>query len=180
MNYTQYSDHLKLCQYLGKEPEGEYKEFYDFITEVWKDMEFIVINEHNKQGILFHKGTEFYMEQDFKNGWLWCDYDRVWSFFINKKVIEVSDTQDFIRGMVEEHLKSQVQTPILEYGAAVAAVEKHLKSQVQTPLPCDGGGHGRVEEHLKSQVSTPPKPTKVHSGPVKEHLKCMNIPKNNL
>ena len=82
MNYRQYSDHIKLCKYLGREPEGEFKEFYDFLTELWKDMEFIVINEHN---ILFHKGDEFFVAQDFKNGWLECYWDRVWSFLRTTK-----------------------------------------------------------------------------------------------
>jgi hypothetical protein len=137
MTYRQYSDHIKLCQYLGKEPQGEFKEFYDFITELWKDMEFSVINDHNKQGIIFHKGTDFYMEQDFKNGWLWCESDRVWSFFRFKKGLEVPETQDFIRGMVEEHLKSKVyttlSTPSRRSRPHCQWVEEHLKSKVSTP-----------------------------------------------
>ena len=111
MTYQQYSDHLKLCQYLGKEPQGEFKEFCDFLTELWKDMEFTVINEHNKQGIIFHKGTDFYTEQDFKNGWLWCSLDRIWSFFQIKKGMEVPEIENFIQSMVEEHLKCKVSTP---------------------------------------------------------------------
>jgi hypothetical protein len=111
MTYRQYSDHLKLCQYLGKEPQGEFKAFYDFITGLWKDMEFSVINDHNKQGIIFHKGNNYYMEQDFKNGWVWCERGRVWSFFSSTKGMEIPETQDFIQSMVEEHLKCQVLTP---------------------------------------------------------------------
>jgi hypothetical protein len=111
MTYQQYSDHLKVCQYLGKEPQGEFKEFCVFLTELWKDMEFTVSNELNKQGIIYHKGTDFYMEQDFKNGWLWCSLDRIWSFFQIKKGMEYTETQDFIQSMVEEHLKCKVSTP---------------------------------------------------------------------
>jgi hypothetical protein len=108
MTYRQYSDHIKLCQYLEKDIEGEYKEFYDFITGLWKDMEFTVINE---QVIALHKGKEIFMEQDFKNGWLWCDYDWVWSFFRTTKGMEVPETKDFIQGMVGEHIKCKVLTP---------------------------------------------------------------------
>ena len=112
MTYGQYSDHIKLCQYLGKELQGEFKDFYDFITFLWKDMEFSVINDHNDLFIILHKGTDFYMGQDFKNGWLECQWDRIWSFFRIKKGMEVPETKVFIRGMVEEHLKCKVDTTL--------------------------------------------------------------------
>ncbi len=112
MTYWQYSDHIKLCLYLGKEPRGEFKVFYDFLTELWKDMEILVVDNYNEQGnghtIIFHKGYEFYMEQDFNRGCLECHWDRIWSFFRFKKCMNVPETQDFIRGMVEEHLKCKV------------------------------------------------------------------------
>jgi hypothetical protein len=115
MTYRQYSDHIKLCQYLGKEPQGEFKEFYDFLTELWKDMEISVIDIYNDRGnghtIILHKGDMFYMEQDFNNDGLRCDWDRVWSFFRSTKGMKHTETQDFIRGMVEEHLKCKALTP---------------------------------------------------------------------
>jgi hypothetical protein len=110
MTYQQYSDHIKVCQYLGKEPQGEFKAFYDFITGLWKDMEFSVNDNHNKQGIVIHKGSDYYMEQDFKNGYSWCHPERVWSFFQSTKGMEYTETQVFIQSMVEEHLKCQVLT----------------------------------------------------------------------
>ena len=153
MNYRQYSDHIKLCQYLGKEPQGNFKDFYDCITELWKDMEFSVNNNHNEQGnghtIIFHKGTDFYMEQDFKNDRLRCEWDRVWSFFRTKKGMEVPETQDFIQSMVEEHLKCKVSTPHIRKGFVVRKVEEHLKCKVKTTLdttlstpPCQIGSPG--------------------------------------
>ena len=138
MTYRQYSDHIKLCQYLGKELQGEFKEFYDFLTELWNDMEFSVINKHNKQcnghTIIFHKGTDFYMEQDFKNDRLRCEWDRVWTFFRIKKGMKVSETQDFIQSMVEEHLKCKVLTPPAGRFSRPCPVEEHLKCKVDTTL----------------------------------------------
>jgi hypothetical protein len=130
MTYRQYSDHIKLCQYLGKEPQGEFREFYDFVTGLWKDMEISVIDD---QGILFHKGDGLFMRQDFKNGWFWCDWDRVWSFFRIVKTMELLETQDFIRGVVEEHLKCKALTPSMCCGCAPAWVEEHLKCKALTP-----------------------------------------------
>ena len=135
MTYRQYSDHIKLCTYLGKEPRGEFKDFYGFLTELWRDMEISVVDNYKVQSIILHKGDMFYMEQDFKNGWLWCDWDRVWSFFESKKGMEVSDTQDFIQSMVEEHLKCRVLTPSHDAHGGAMAVEEHLKCRVLTPLP---------------------------------------------
>jgi hypothetical protein len=119
MTYQQYTDHLKLCQYLGKEPLGEFKEFHDFISDLWKDMTFSVINDHNEQCIIFHKGTDFFMQQDFKNGKLKCQWDRIWSFFLIKKGMEIPELKDFIQSMVEQHLKCKVLTPF-EYHISYA------------------------------------------------------------
>jgi hypothetical protein len=129
MTYQQYTHHIKLCLYLGKEPQGEFKEYYDFITCLWKDMEFTVVDEHNKQGIIFHKGDEFYMEQDFKNGLLRCQWDRIWLFFTIKKSMELPDLHDFIQSMVEEQLKCQTLTPVGRLFVHHLEVEEHLKCQ---------------------------------------------------
>ena len=138
MKYQQYSDHIKLCLYLGKEPQGEFKEFYDFLTELWNDMEISVINDHNEQGsghtIIFHKGNNYYMEQNFKNKWLRCDWDRVWTFFRSIKGMKHTETQDFIRGMVEEHLKCKALTPYFDLRSHTKQVEEHLKYKVEEHL----------------------------------------------
>ncbi len=134
MTYRQYSDHIKLCQYLGKEPQGEFKEYYDFITGLWVDMEISVVDNYKVQSIILHKGTDFYMKQDFKNDYFWCYWDRVWSFFRTKKDMKVPEIQDFIQSMVEEHLKFKVSTPPLPHNRHGHLVEEHLKCKVNTTL----------------------------------------------
>jgi hypothetical protein len=172
MTYIQYSDHLKVCHYLGKEPGGEFKDFYDFLTELWKDMEFSVINDHNEQGIILHKGTDFYMEQDFKNGLLWCEYNRVCSFFRTKKCMEIPETQVFIQSMVEEHLKCKVSTPAERDPVGARWVEEHLKCKVSTPNATSPDALRTVEEHLKCKVSTPSREMTSTGCLVEQHLKC--------
>ena len=132
MTYRQYSDHIKLCLYLGKEPRGEFKDFYDFITGLWMDMEISVVDNYKVQSIIFHKGDMFYMEQDFKNGWLRCDWDRVWSFFRSTKGMGESETKDFIQSMVEEHIKCRVLTPFSCGQIRRNRVEEHLKCRFLT------------------------------------------------
>jgi hypothetical protein len=130
MTYQQYSIHIKLCVYLGREPEDEFRGFYDFIMGLWEDMDFSVDNE---QVIIFHKGTNFYMGLDFKDGQLWCQYERVWSFFRYKKCMEYTETQDFVRSMVEQYLKCKVSTPIGKFSEDTLKVEQYLKCKVLTP-----------------------------------------------
>jgi hypothetical protein len=127
VNYKQYSDHIKLCHYLGKEPQGEFKEFHDFLTGLWKDMEFTVIDDNNEQGIIFHKGTDFYMEQDFKNKQFWYQRKPVYSFFRDEKDMNHTDILNFIMSVVEQHLKCITLTPRCAPYYAPPLVEKHLK-----------------------------------------------------
>ena len=125
------------------------------MTELWKDMEFTVVDEHNKQGIIFHKGTDFYMEQDFKNGWLRCELNRVWSFFHINKGLEEPETQDFLLIMVEEHLKCQTLTPWTLGLYLDFPEEEHLKFKALTPTKMHYGSVGEVEEHLKHKLKSP-------------------------
>jgi hypothetical protein len=155
MNYRQYSDHIKLCLYLGKEPGGEFKEYYDFITGLWRDMEISVVDNYKVQSIILHKGDMFYMEQDFKNDGLRCDWDRIWSFFQFKKGLEVPETKDFIQSMVEEHLKCKVSTPDWLRYILVDRVEEHLKCTALTPATLLPFVVTLVEEHLKCKALTP-------------------------
>jgi hypothetical protein len=159
MTYQQYSDHIKLCAYLGKEPQGEFKVLHDFITGLWKDMEFTVVDNYNNQGnghtIIFHKGTYFYMEQDSNIGYLWCHPDRVWSFFQNKRGFDLPEIQDFIQSMVVEHFKREVSTPHTQPVGHVLLVEEHLKNKAPTPVEDKRFIFELVEEYLKHKLETP-------------------------
>jgi hypothetical protein len=108
MTYQQYSDHIKLCLYLGKEPQGEFKEIYDFITGMWDGIQI----SGGEDIIIFHKGKDFYMARDYKLMRLWCHKDRVWSFFRDRKDMITSETKDFIKCIVEQHIKCTVPNPL--------------------------------------------------------------------
>ena len=56
------------------------------------------------------KGTWLF-EQDYKNGWFWCDQDEIWSFFENNYSANYTDIQSFIKSLLEEHNKLSVFTP---------------------------------------------------------------------
>jgi len=109
MTYNDYRTYILSCEYLGKEPTGEYKRVYDFLTGMWNDME-IVVNSQNGR-IIIQKEEEWFIERDLKYGYLWCNQDRVWSFFRYGMGIEPSEIEDFTKSAVEEHLKCKVETP---------------------------------------------------------------------
>jgi hypothetical protein len=104
MNYRQYSDHVKLCQYLGKEPEGEFKGFYDFFTGLWGDMVIDVFYDYDTHVVILYKGVDFYMGMDTKTDYLVLSYDKVWSPFLSLGIDETIETILFIQKMFVEHL----------------------------------------------------------------------------
>ena len=131
MTYQQYSVHIKVCHYLGKEPAGQYKRIYDFLTELWDGMVIVVYSRYNRVVLL--KKCEWVFEQDLETGYLWCRGSSVWSFFQDDVVMEDTEIQDFIISAVEEHLKCQVGTPQFGHEVYTDWVEEHLKCQVGTP-----------------------------------------------
>jgi hypothetical protein len=61
--------------------------------------------------IFYTIDDNIYMEMILKNGYLWVNYNRVWSIFESKFGMEYEQIQDLIKGIVEEHFKSGSLTP---------------------------------------------------------------------
>ena len=170
MNYNDYRTYILTCEYLGKEPAGQYKRIYDFLTERWDGIEVVVDSRFNR--IVLQKGGEWFMYQDMKNGHLWCQYEHVWSFFQNIMGMEIPEIQDFVKSTVEEHLKCKVGTPGEVEAALLLPVEEHLKCKVGTPRRTLVSKLTLVEEHLKCKVGTPGQRRVIPLSLVEEHLKC--------
>ena len=109
MTYIEYVTHTKVCVFLDREPTGQYKKIHDFLTNLWDGMD-VVVDSRSYQ-IILQKGGKWFMEQDNENGYLWCQYGEVWSFFLNDMGMEIPEIQDFVKSTVEEHLKCKVGTP---------------------------------------------------------------------
>jgi hypothetical protein len=67
--------------------------------------------EKYPERIFLMKDNMVMFEQDFKNGYLWCDYKLVWSVFENEYGFTYTDIQSFIKDVVERHFKMGVITP---------------------------------------------------------------------
>ena len=53
----------------------------------------------------------YYFRQDDKNDRLWCNYNKVWSFFDRKLGLDYTDIQELIHYMVDKTLNCEVNTP---------------------------------------------------------------------
>ena len=60
---------------------------------------------------LWYKGDDWYFEQDEENGYLWCQYDRVWSVFETNYSPKYAEIQVIIKDLMERHYKLRGLTP---------------------------------------------------------------------
>ena len=112
MVYNEYRTYILTCEYLNREPSGDYRKVHDFITGLWDGMDVVVDSRSNQ--MVLEKGGEWFIEMGVKNVYVWCHYERVWSFFQKDMGMEVTERQDFVKSVVEEHLGCQVGTPFLK------------------------------------------------------------------
>ena len=108
----------------GYTPKGYYEfkgKLYKFSNEIVKDFENILstleisnIDVYYKHGeeFLYHKGKDWYIYLDLKNGDFWVNYYRLWYFFETKYSMEFEKIQALCKYMVEEELKRNVGTPL--------------------------------------------------------------------
>ena len=62
---------------------------------------------------LWYKEDGWYFEQDEKTGCLWCQYERVWSFFEIEYGGNYVDIQLIIKSLMERHYKLRGLTPTI-------------------------------------------------------------------
>jgi hypothetical protein len=67
--------------------------------------------EKRQNSIFYIIDNDVYMEQDLKTGYLWVNYNKIWSIFDSEFDIGYGQIQDLIKGMVEEHFKTGSLTP---------------------------------------------------------------------
>ena len=70
-----------------------------------------VMNENYPDSVFFKCREGVLFEQDNKNKVFWVRYDNIWSVFEDGFKLDYKDTQKFILGMVEKHLKLEGFTP---------------------------------------------------------------------
>ena len=100
--------------------------------------------------VFYLYNDKVYMEHIEKNGYLFVNYDKIWSVFESKYSLNYKEIRELIKIQVEEHLKGV--TPRWDWPPRFQKVEEHLKLKGVTP-DCSlfFNGNTVVEEHLKLQ-----------------------------
>ena len=120
--------------------------------KMWYSCELMVWDEYPESLFMVRDGKEVLFEQDWKNGFLWCKYSTVWSFFESKFGYNKMQISQMISGLLEEHLKNGVLTPILLSTVLSAVMEKHLKKGVLTPMSAEVVLNLDLEDLIKKDI----------------------------
>jgi hypothetical protein len=114
MTYHEYSTYMKVCDYLGKEPQGDFLKMNTFLNKVCDSMEITTYEENNrKYVVIYTEGKPFFIF-DTVSGWLrivpgdWEIIESVESFISN------GSARVFITDFIEDHLKGVFQFSIWE------------------------------------------------------------------
>lgn len=59
MTYQEYTTHLKICEYLGKDPLPKYYFIRNRVWNFWKNLEFTNMT-HDPKSVILHKDRVFY------------------------------------------------------------------------------------------------------------------------
>jgi len=108
MTYQEYGTYMKVCDYLGKEPEGSYKEMYSFLSKFWDGMEVVIVQDRGVYCITFYKdGVVFFTYDTERKHLRICP--KPWSkvkHCLNMISLDSKDALDFINNFVEDHIKT--------------------------------------------------------------------------
>ena len=90
-----------------KDPKVEMTEFLDSILDG------ITLKKDSRypQSLFYYKDNRILMEQDWKNSYLWINYEKIWSFFESKFHLKYNEIQLFIQRYMEEYLNLKGFTP---------------------------------------------------------------------
>ena len=121
----------------------------EIFLDMWNGCTIKYDNFKYPNKVFLFKNDICWFEQDFKNEYLWCRYDCIWSIFENQFSMQYSDIQSFIKGMVEEHFKLMLLTPTSLKVVSSSPVEEHFKLMWLTPKAKSTEVAVRVEDHFK-------------------------------
>jgi len=77
--------------------------------------------------IFYRKGDKIIFYYNLKSGYVYVNYDEIWSFFESYFGMEYEQIQDLTKAWVEEHYKLGVTTTIAFRKFTYRLVEEHYK-----------------------------------------------------
>ena len=91
-----------------------------------------IMKEENSHYINFIKNSKIIMQQDITNKYFYFDYDEIWRVFSDTFHLDYSQTQSFMKGMLEKHLNLKEYTTIYWRTLKSLVLEKHLNLKEYT------------------------------------------------
>ena len=138
----QLKDKIRQIKYLRLKPEER------FLIEMVDGIESFISKKY-PQSIFWKKNDIILFEQDFKNGWLRCNYELIWSVLQNKYGYKYTDTQSFIKKWVDRNTKLGGLTPFHSNTTSCKLVDRNTKLGGLTPCLPDGNFISIVDRTTK-------------------------------
>ena len=98
--------------------------------------------------VFFFKEDVFWMEYNWKNGYLGCKWKDFWETLKKENKWDYDEGQTFIKKQVEEHFKLKGVTPCSLLVVVHQQVEEHFKLKGITPIACRTPFQSMVEKHF--------------------------------
>ena len=125
--------------------------------------------------VFFFKEDVFWMEYNWKNGYLGCKWKDFWETLKKENNWNYEEVQAFIKDQAEQHFKLKGVTPPQYFAASKKLVEEHFKLKGVTPAITTGTGPIGVEEHFKLKGVTPFLKSILFIAEVEEHFKLKGV-----
>ena len=103
---------IKLSKLTGTPLSDETSKFIEFWNSLWSDMKVDIDASKGEIKCWKDGHVYYYFIQDNKYDSMWCDLEKVWSFFIDELGLDYGEIQELIQHMVGETLKCRVNTPV--------------------------------------------------------------------
>jgi len=110
MTYTEYKNHLKVCEYTGKPPVDRYREMYNSSTTLWEDMSIVIDPDYLGLTLRKKDFVLFLVNPTIRT---WCFDRKLWNTISHLSGVSDSETQVFLKEMMEDHLMTNIESPQL-------------------------------------------------------------------
>ena len=107
--------------------------FVKFWDELWTGMKVKIDPTKGEIKCWKDDYDQYYFIQNDKNDYLWCDYHKVGSFFVDVLYFNYDDTLKLIQLMVGDTLNYVINTPYSEHRANLILVRDTLNYVINTP-----------------------------------------------
>ena len=102
---------IKLSELTGTPMSDEASRLVKFWDELWTDMR-VSIDADKGEIKCWKEGHDYYyFLQEDKNDRLWCNYGKVWSFFLKDFDLKYTEIQELLQTMVGKTLNCDTNTP---------------------------------------------------------------------